>query len=365
MAQQVSPLLSPAEMALDLPSSRELWCAHNARDWRDIYLQIGLPMQEKSLSIAQSIPHVSQIRDQPGIDVPLSAMVVVHCVWAAVWNNSQLNALVRSQSPNQPSLGVLLASSSWDNGVPQLLEQLRLIFSDWNGLFRPEMEIGLERTLLNLYVSFEQVQLFAGKEGEEEARRAFPILRQWSTTSDARKAVWHAGQVLKAARRCPPKHLRDFQAVCLYHAGMTLWTYTVVSAPALGDQQFNAEIQSQSKASTGFRDSELVWLDGSDETAVQKFIALNRGRPVIRNSTSDPGSELGSPGETISLGNPKAVMDVCIDLLKRNSPLEGDGTQLPLVENLSQLMHDLGIAAHELLQGSLRRSKEVQTNFRG
>ena len=356
MAQQAPPLLSPAEMTLDLPASKDLWCCCTAEAWRDAYLQKdGAPVNDRSLSIAQSISHVSMIRNLPGVDAQLSAMVAVYCVWAAVWSHLQFNSLLGAQTPGHSASETLVVSNSWDSGLSQLLDRFNLIFSDWNE-FLPQLALVLERILLNVHISFEHVQLFAGKEGEEEARRVLPLLQRWSTTSGARQAVWHAGQILKAARRSPQRYLRDFQAVCLYHAGMTFWTYAVVLTSAADQQDLYTDSQA-AKSRPAISASELVWLDGEDSQAVQRFIALNRGTPVVC-SLAD-GSETGNL-LPVKLENPKAIMNICTGLLKGNSPMEEGGTPLPLVENLSQLMHDLGIAAQELLQSGLRRPREMQ-----
>ena len=357
MALQIPLLLSPAEITLDLPASKDLWCSSTAEAWRNAYLRnAGASTPEKSLSISQSISHVSMIRDQPGIDVPLSAMIAVHSVWSAVWSDLHFNALVTAHTPSHTASEILVVSNSWDSGLLQLLARFHLVFSDWNE-FRPQMALVLERILLNMHISFEQVQLLAGKEGEEEARRVLPLLQRWSATSDARRAVWHAGQVLKAARQCPQRHLRDFEAVCLYHAGMTFWSYAIVSA-SVSDQQDGYGDHQTSRSRPHISASELVWLDGDDCPAVQRFIALNRGTPVVCGPSGESDGRNMFP---ITLENPKAIMNICIELLRGNSPMEVGCTPLPLVENLSQLMQDLGIAAQELLQGGLRRAREPQT----
>lgn len=61
MAQQVPPLLCASEMTLELPSSRELWTAGNAKQWRDLYVQLDDSSQDKSISIAHGIPQVGEI----------------------------------------------------------------------------------------------------------------------------------------------------------------------------------------------------------------------------------------------------------------------------------------------------------------
>lgn len=365
MAQQVPPLLCASEMTLELPSSRELWTAGNAKQWRDLYVQLDDSSQDKSISIAHGIPQVGEILGYRGLDTSLSAMVIVHSAWGAVWNHLQLNTLVRGQSTTQNSTnGGLLAPNPWDNSISQLLEQLRFIFSDWGDRFRPEMALVLERIILSLHVSFEQVQLFAGKAGEEEARRVLPGLRQWVVTKDARKAVWYAGQVLRAAAKCSAKVLQHFNALCVYHAGMTFWTYAVLLDASSSQQRPQPDHQQAFSSNAASEDSELVWLDGPDGPRIQKFIALNRGKPVIRHFTQGDYAETG-PGRAIPLTNAKAVMNVCIELLQRGTGVGGDGTSMPLVENLSQLMRDLGTAAHELLQGTGRRSRGQQSSSKG
>lgn len=331
----------------ELPASRDLWCAPTARAWRDAFLSNNNTTLAKGFPISQSVSHVSRIQDLEHLDQSLSALVTVYCTCSAVWNHSQLHLLMNPQAQGHSDSDTLLASGAWDSGLPKLLDQLNLIFSDWGDIFRPEVALVFERILLSLRVPFDQVQMFAGKEGEDEARRAFPLLRQWSTTSDARKAVWHAGQIFKAASRCPSKHLRDFQAICLYHAGLTFWTYAIVSASARENRGYSSERQLLQGSSTTTA-SEIVWLDGDDCPATQRFIALNRGTPAVNDLAAKHEMRNMSP---IYLNNPKAIMDMCIRLLKLNSPLAEDGTPLPLVDNLSQLMHDLGNAAQELLQG--------------
>lgn len=365
MAQQVPPLLCASEMTLELPSSRELWTAGSARQWRNVYVNLDDSLQDKSISIAQGIPQVGDILGCRGLDTSLSAMIIVHSAWGAVWSHLQLSSLVRGHSTFQNSTnGGFLAPNPWDNSVSQLLEQLRFIFSDWGDRFRPEIALVLERIILSLHVSFEQVQLFAGKAGEEEARRVLPGLRQWVSTKDARKAVWYAGQVLRAAAKCSAKVLQHFNALCVYHAGMTFWTYAVLMDDSSSQQRLQTDGQQTFSSNSASEDSELVWLDGPDGPGIQKFIALNRGKPVIRHFNQGDHTEAGI-GPAIPLTNAKAVMNVCIELLQRGTGVGGDGTSMPLVENLSQLMRDLGTAAHELIQGNGRRSRGQHNSAKG
>ena len=348
MACQVAPLLAPTELSLSFPASKELWSASSAQEWRTLYLDNDRTLVDKGLSISQGINSVSQLRDQQNIDLTFAATLVIHSTWAIVYSNSLLNSLTRPQTFGQNHLETP-SDSCQNSGTVHLMEQILINLSDWEGSLQPELALVSERTLLNLHLSFEQVQVFAGREGEEEARRAFPVLQRWAESSDARKAIWHAGQILKAARGCSSAALREFGSICVYHAGLTFWAYAVLLAARQNTSQ------SQTHASRGLQNvGDPVWLDGDDVPAVQRFISLNRGTPVVRDAT-------GKPSGSISPSNPKALMELCISMLRKNNHVLDQGEDLPLVENLNQLMRDLGNAAHGLLSGHLKRSNEHQT----
>ena len=84
-----------------------------------------------------------------------------------------------------------------------------------------------------------------------------------------------------------------------------------------------------------------VWLDGVETVESQRFIALQRkGVPGIQGP-------VGSSGQTPScafLDNIKGVMNIVVETLRANATESGE-TLPPMVENLSQLMKDLGNAA--------------------
>jgi hypothetical protein len=341
MACQVPPLISPVEFSLDFPASRDMWIAGTAEEWRDAYLQYNTEPPIKPLTINQGINSVSRLRESQNIDLGFAAILVVHSTWALAHGTSQLNSITRPPSPTSS-----YQEKSHSADTVHLIEQTLMILGDCTGLLQPEVVLVSERILLGLHVSFEQVQLFAGKEGEEEARRAYPELQRWAESNDARKAVWHAGQILKAARRCSSKSLRDFRSVCLYHAGLTFWAYTIILT-ASPPRSRNSTQTPRPMPRTN--DTTKVWLDGEDSQSVQRFISLDRG--VVGVSDTDHGT-------FVPLTEPKALMSLCIDLLIKNANAVTNDECLPLVENLNQLMRDLGNAAQGLLSGQLRRPKD-------
>ncbi|KIW68487.1 hypothetical protein PV04_04429 [Phialophora macrospora] len=350
MACQVPPILSPAELCLSFPASKDLWEARSAGDWSALFGQLGQNPGDRggSGTIAEVIYDVSQLEHQSNIDFTFAATIVVYSTWTLGCPLLRHKAVLRPPSMGH-SFGESSLMASHRTGILYVIDHTLLVLSGWDGLLHPEMTLVAERILLNLHVSFEQVQRFAGKEGVDEARRAYPLLQQWAESSNARKAVWHAGQIVKAAKACSPNALRSFGAICLYHAGLTLWAYAVVQG-AIPSKARGQGRPSQALPTT--EDATEVWLDGDDSPAVQRFITLNRGVPLIHDSATEPG-------RAMSLKNARPLMELCISLLRKNTDIHNTGDCLPLIENLSQLMRDLGKAAQGLLLGELRGPEHI------
>ena len=337
MSLLVPPLVSYAELSLELPESRALWLAKNATDWKILYL--AKFSGERLPHLAQCIHDVTPLsKCQGAVDLQMSILIILYGIWTLIWEYRQLNTVAKLQSAEH-RWNAALMSSSWHQELCQVLYHFRMHASEWENGMKPEAILIQERSLMNLHVSFEDVQLFAGKEGEEEARRAYPLLKQWAETRESRQAVWHAGQVLRAATECHPKQLRDFSAIALYHASLAFWAYAVVSRPSKSARR---QPLSASRPQPTATDDELVWLDGEDGPDVQRFIAVGRGTPVIRDWTRSSGTE--QKEKHAALSDVKAVMNIIIAVLRRDGKSD-DKMLPPLVKNLSQLMRDLGNAA--------------------
>jgi hypothetical protein len=330
----VRPLISYAEVSLEFPCSQALWRANSAQSWRDTYLGMATGQTSRLPSLVQCVHDVHPLgKVQESVDVQMSISIVLHAIWSLIAEYRQLEFVLRLQSPERHWNGGLI-STSWYQELNHLLDHFRLTVSEWDEGMPPEAVMLQELFMMNLHVSFEELQLFAGKEGNEEAQRVYPLLRKWFDNRKSRQAVWHAGQVIRAAVSFPPNHLLDFYAVALYHAGLAFWVYGMVS---LGT--------SRSKRRPGLSqniemDNELVWLDGEDTANTHRFIAIQRGTPVIQQYPRGGEADAGFA----RLDNPKVVMEIINNILIRNCT--NSNTILPpLVENLGQLVRDLGNAA--------------------
>jgi hypothetical protein len=184
-----------------------------------------------------------------------------------------------------------------------------------------------------LHSSLEEIQLFAGKEGLDDARRVLPSLQRWVDGRDSRQAIWHAGQVLRAARGFRPRQLRGSFTIAVYHASLTIWTYSVI-------------VQAKDAAQDGGQKStnatRVVYLDGPDTPPIQQFITMGKAIPSIARIHGTGTSAT----TTVPLSDQDAVMSVFMETLESNFPCyHEEQAPPPLVENLIQLLRDLGKAA--------------------
>lgn len=281
------------------------------------------------------------------IDLRFSVDVILGLLWRLIWDARQLSAVAKQQSSRSVT-SLSLVSGHWQQDLSQTLRNFRMAMSDIEPL-SAAATILHEHLLLNIHVSFEELSLFAGKEGGQDARRVLPLLRKWVDGRDSRQAVWHAGQVLREAMTLPPDALRDFYAIALYHAGLTLWAYGILS----NEVNRSSEKRSRSFSTSGPgvslpQTQDVVFLDGIESADTQKFIALNRATPVIRRRSSPFNKDTNDTGEALSLADPRAVMETVMNVLQQNHCTVNGKIVPPLVENLTHLMQDLSKAATQV-----------------
>ena len=214
--------------------------------------------------------------------------------------------------------------------------------------------------MLFLHTSLDDVQRFAGKEGESGARDIVPAMREWCFSKDARIAIWHAGQVLRAARSFKCTKLRGFHAVAVYFSALTLWVYGLIISDSDRKSGFDTPAQNGIRPSeqekgdknrlTNFSthpnpllESVNVVLDGDDGPEIRSFIMFNQGQPGLRyqERPAAPDSESLQAEEFCGLRRAKGVMLNAAAIIQTNYP-EQSACLPPMVGNLLDLMKKLG-----------------------
>ncbi|KAL2785561.1 hypothetical protein BJX66DRAFT_58108 [Aspergillus keveii] len=327
MSLQIPPLISPSELLLPLPASKDIWEAKSSSEWRRIFLAkdtnklTPLPSLHNCI---EKLDLVLPLRDV--VDTQLTSLAVLSGHWPPIFYYRQ-RAQLRDGRDRQNSL----VQTALYSDAKEALEAFSVVFTEWCGDLAPSVLILHERLLMSLYVSLEDVQLFGGKAGEAHARRKIPILTAWVKRRESRQAIWHAGQLFRAAKRFP-NTLPATAMVALYHASLVLWAYAAVGSiegPIIPtpDTCFQEDF------------STLVRLDGENDA--HYFVTLGRGTPVV---TQDSRFAKQAP-EYVPIRDGRAVMSTVVDFIRTRNGAADSGECLPLVDNLGRLMLELGYAA--------------------
>lgn len=304
----INPNISYAELHLPLPYHPLLWHASSAQAWKMTFLSHtshSLPL----LSVVDLLKDVDSLAaSSHSFDIHVASQALLSATWGLVHEYRQLSGIV-SSGPNQWHHGSLLLSSRLAE-LKKLLECIRLGSPD-----DPAALLLLEALSMHLHLSLDDVHLFAGVEGYDEAQRIFPVLKAWVRTPAARQAIWHAGQIVRLAKAVPA--VRDFAVVLVYQATLALWSFGIISGADDG-------------AAAG-RPEELTVLTGEETVGVSRFISLGRGSPAVT------GLEDGEPALLSDVGR---VMQIVKRLLSVKG--EQDGRATPkLVENILDLVEEL------------------------
>lgn len=277
------------------------------------------------------LQNVDLLGESHGVfDENIADQALLGAAWGLIWEYRQLCSIMQGQTSQWSNSSLLLSSRLTE--LTKLLDCIRM-----SSRGAASTTLFLELLLMHLHVSLEEVHLFAGASGHEEARSIYPRLQNWVKTSGSREAVFHAAQIVASAKKINSACLRDFLAIAVYQASLALWSYGVVSNAAMTGAS-NAWNGNGAFAKNQGRTDNVVLLDECDSNGAQRFIALNRGQAAIRGSSSD--NKLAGP--PILLTDPGAVVGVLMEILKTNH--KSSQSRPNLVDNLLELMGGLKAA---------------------
>ncbi|EAA63359.1 hypothetical protein AN3391.2 [Aspergillus nidulans FGSC A4] len=322
MALLTAPLITYAEMSLPLPAPSSLWDARSALQWKEACNALSASASSSANAriptLGECVADFEFLESSRRIaDIRLTCGAVIHSIWGLVWEFRQLSSLLAA------------GSRYWDGDLLMASRhsQLRRILDCFRMAHGAEAPVQLHLVLMHMYVSVEEVEVLATSEDPSRALaldQPASALREWVGSEQARHAIWHAGQVVRAIRMLPLQTLRDLMAIALYHASLTLWAYGIVYlrvicpdrqlavAPALGIN---------------------IWLDGLETEDVHRYIALQRGVPVLQSP--------GDAREAVRIEDPTAVLTMMIEIMQHNHYHEVFTQTPPLVANLIHLLRRL------------------------
>lgn len=327
-----NPLMSFTELSFSLPASRDLWRARTAEQWRSIYIAKTNTASDRTIPRVCEVMHCTEILDdlEQLVDMELCYMALLHGYWGQIGAYREATKFYTDGMSNKRNTTHKL----W------LKTQYQELYRDLNDFStmiltskKPTAQLAVmsEVLMMVLHVSPDILQTFAGKAGEDEARRTYSSLEEsWVKTSEARHAIWHAGQIFHHARQLPPASLRDFNAIAVYFACLTLWAYGLLSCSA-------SRHGSDPEVGSGNRSGAYILMDSEENRETRAFLQLDRGVPGLTLN--------GNPADGVeSLSNPSVVLSVARGIFRNNFPVVSEPLP-PLVESLRSLLQDLGSGA--------------------
>ncbi|KAF5970447.1 transcription factor Pig1p [Fusarium coicis] len=317
IAMSTCPLISFSELKTPLPESSNLWLAKDAEAWKTIYLR--QQRQQPRVTLYDYFRNAAEI--DSSYDISFCQLVVLSGIWGMVWQCLQSIAVLDKPRNSDPALTLR------QQEILQILHRFRVnMMGDEASWHDGPVIMMYHLVCMHLQIPFEEVELFAGKGHQSDARNALSVLLDWTNSPESRKAVWYAGQVIRAAEMFEPGRLRGFYTIALYQANLALWAYAVVS-----------QVKGTSKNDPILNNKELVCLNGPESPLVQRFIS--RGVPSVAILQPIALQHGSSP---IRLMDREAVVNYVLGILSANfSHVEAVP---PLVENLEQLLDKLGRA---------------------
>ncbi|KAF4985752.1 hypothetical protein FDECE_16339, partial [Fusarium decemcellulare] len=264
----VGPAITYNELDFALPAARDLWKASGSQEWLEAHMAKSPP--------SSGVPRLSDVRDCASfvsdsnnwIDAELCCITALHGLWSQIWTYRDVARYYNGgtsdrRSPDPPAWIKALYQETY-NGLLNISKQ-----AQERGISSPEFSVLSELFMMILHISLDDLQRLAGKNGDEESRRAMQFLETaWSQLPEARYATWHAGQLLRHAQDCKPTALRRFNAMAVYFAGLTLWAYSVSSSSRVtNDHQ-------------GILD-DFVPLNGQETRESRAFLDLGQGTAAL------------------------------------------------------------------------------------
>ncbi|OJJ08330.1 hypothetical protein ASPVEDRAFT_878854 [Aspergillus versicolor CBS 583.65] len=339
MLNLTTPVMHFDEMHVPMPETDELWFAASASEWRTRYL--SRPRLSSQPTLCENVLRLLTDRDLVLGDDPLgSSLYVLHGMWRVIWEHRRLQDLVTLALEDCPVTESVPSSVGGGQRLAKALTKMSVRIPETQnsaGIKMSEFVFLLEFLSMTLHVPINCLQAFAGKDGPKEAQRVCCLLQEWTPTKEARQAMWHGGQLIRAARQLPAERMQDIKVAIVYQTSLAFWAYGTVhiarrkregcATPTLSD-------------ATQLTKKPLVALDGVLTSEVRRFISLDEGTPYISDSNCQDGDYVDENRVKLLL-RPSETMAGTIRVLRPHR----QGSYPPLAESFTRLMSEIGRAA--------------------
>ncbi|KAL2886804.1 Zinc finger protein 497 [Ceratocystis lukuohia] len=361
-----TPRVSYEELNLPLPESKDLWLAKTATEWKELYLKCWSGQTSKLPSAVDLLKDVSLLTNHiDRLDVQLSMSIYLSGSATLSHQYHQLSGIQCSRpfvTRNLAGRSHNLLNERHQELCKELrdFQQMPFQWGPQNALLI-QQKVMLHLQLMQLHVSINDVYLFTGREGEDQVRNSYVILRQWTRSPEAREALWHAGQTLRYAKMLPPGTMKDFWCIAIVQAALAFWVHGIITKASKKPQEnhtgSNSAVHLEDR-DMGIRDNfvphipgcyvnEPLFLDGENNTAVMRYLSMGQGQPFIRGpAPRNPGGGDSNSNAMLQASpeDPCACVGLLYNIMMDN--FGWDVGKVPLlVYNMTNMMKRLSAIA--------------------
>lgn len=284
-----SPRFYTTEIIVGLPAAHDIWAAPDPLTWRAAYLAKRTAAELPRPTLLDIIQDPSILPSLPReYDCELSAFAALHSLWPQIVALQDAKTLHRGSlySKKPPQTNFWLEAQRQD--LYKRLSDLRDT-SNAMGILTAEARMVCELFMMALFVSFVDIEKLVGRFGVEESRLTTPRMQIWSDGDESRYAMWHAGQVLRAAQAVKPTQLRSFYANTVYQACVVLALPFLLEAtslaskgkpPGVPNDILSIFLQPREMIDVE-QQVDLVILNGSENMPVKAFLLTGKGNPAL------------------------------------------------------------------------------------
>lgn len=314
-------LTAPSEYRLLSPHPKELWLARNPAEWKRIYLSQRPAYVPRVMELLVSNP---VIQDFHGafMDRGLALKLNFHTICGSI-NDFHLSRRDDRdiQSGQNSSTGTSESSKIRRKELEAAIRNFQYAFNRDLGLHYIGTFL-MSYLTMSLRASVADIEILVGKAGEHESREMYQHMKDWPNSTDAREAIWHAGQILQLFKLID--RLTSFQIIHSYHACLVLFAYSVLSS--VHGRQSKAHIKRT-----------ICLNDFASTMQVEEYVHNVSSEPVLKTDFR------GTKRATVSLLATKDVIEAASEIIL-NRACNCEELSPRLVNGLVKLLKELASA---------------------
>ncbi|CAH0018836.1 unnamed protein product [Clonostachys rhizophaga] len=352
------PSLSYAEVSVTFPAAPSLWQATSATEWRDRYLHC---LRDPVRGTLAPVNLHDCLRKPAHFDLfpvfqdcEFALMCVLHGVMTLSLEENRRRVVLGGNlaTPTLPGcLFNLDATSGQSCHLSRLASEVRLLWGKGNIPKSSTAVIIRELGALHRSTPLNEMQFLIECLDQRMIIRTLVGLRQWRLSSEARRAVWHAGQIWRIVR--VPDNIRPaaFLVIAAWQAMLCLWMYCGLSDGGLLQGAFPSLAWPSLSTWSNDEDSQQDWsspcvhIDSDPTAESEQWLECGVGFPAISfNEPLEDGSETRAflplvplrmrPGEAKKFGHEVARL--------ARDRFSSDGGHIAVLDGICEIFYAMG-----------------------